>query len=118
MIYTHKYRLVRADSHGDHGLIETDDWLGKSIQCQLFADVQTVDDFALLRHERYEEFTVVLVRNNKHGSLMVLFNDVDFHIHTFKLMAEHTFVGAQTVPMDLKELIHGAASSHEIFTVV
>jgi len=48
MIYTHKYRLVRKDSHGNHGLIETDDRLRESIQLQFFTNVQTINDLALL----------------------------------------------------------------------
>ena len=102
MIYTHKHRLVRTDGHGDHGLIETDDRLGESVQRQFFTNVQAINNLALLRHERYEEFTIVLICNHKDASSVVLLYDVDFHVVTLELMAENAFIGAKTVAMDFE----------------
>jgi hypothetical protein len=61
---------------------------------------------------------IVLVSNYKHISSMILFNDVGFHINTFILVAEFTFIGIETVTSNFEELIVGLTSSNKIFTVI
>lgn len=73
-----------------------------------------IKSFTSWLEESDVEFAVVLVSDNKHITIFVLLNHIDFHELTSELVVEDLLESAQTVSDNVEGLVVVAAGGYQV----